>query len=99
MISLSEPHMHTSGVSMKAVDAKAGHADNEYRTSSQHSLGPTDTDELLALSRRVQRLTRIPITHTEQIQVLRYHPWQHYTSHHNLYNYHYQKSNPSHLYS
>ena len=85
MISLSEPHMHTSGVSMKAVDAKAGHADNEYRTSSQHSLGPTDTDDLLALSRRVQRLTRIPITHTEQIQVLRYHPWQHYTSHHDFF--------------
>ena len=60
---------------MKAVDAKAGHADNEYRTSSPASLGPTDTDELLARCRARAAVTRIPITHTEQIQVLRYHPW------------------------
>ena len=77
IIGLSAGHMFTSGVSMKDEDAKAGHRADEYRTSSQYSLRPTQTDTLLALSRRVQRLTRLPVTHVEQVQVLRYLQGQH----------------------
>ena len=54
---------------MKADDARSGHTADEFRTSSQYSLRPSQTDELLHLSRRVQLLTRIPVMNTEQIQV------------------------------
>lgn len=77
IVGLSAGHMFTSGVSMKDEDARAGHRADEYRTSSQHSLRPSQTDTLLALSRRVQLLTRLPATHVEQIQVLRYLEGQH----------------------
>jgi prolyl 4-hydroxylase len=85
IIGLSESHMHKSGVSMKEDDAKAGRRSDEYRTSTQYSLMPSQTDTLLALSRRVQRLTRLPIEHTEQLQVLRYLPSQHYAAHHDFF--------------
>ena len=91
----------------KEADAKAGHRADEYRTSTQNSLSPSQvhayahahvhahalayrthldavlapppsqTDALVGLSRRVQLLTRLPISHVEQIQVLRYQPSQH----------------------
>jgi hypothetical protein len=77
--------MYTSGVSMKADDAKAGHTADEFRTSTQHSLGPSTTDELVALSRRVQLLTRLPVANVEQIQVLRYLETQHYSAHHDFF--------------
>ena len=59
---------------MKADDARAGHTADEYRTSTQYSLSPTQSDLLVGLSRRVQMLTRLPVTHVEQIQVLRCKP-------------------------
>ena len=85
IIKLSRSHMFTSGVAMKAEDAKAGHRADEYRTSTQYSLSPSQTDELVALSRRVQLLTRLPIAHVEQIQVLRYLTNQHYAAHHDFF--------------
>ena len=42
----------------------------DYRTSSQWSY-PLWAPDILALDRRVQQLTRIPMTHAEQIQVNR----------------------------
>ena len=56
-----------------------------YRTSSQYSLSPSQTDPLVALSRRVQLLTRLPIENVEQIQVLRYFESQHYSAHHDFF--------------
>lgn len=38
ILSLSLGHMHSSGVSMKEEDAKAGHTADEYRTSTQYSM-------------------------------------------------------------
>ena len=70
---------------MNDHDAKDGRHADEFRTSSQYSLSPSQTDTLLALSRRVQRLTRLPVTHVEQIQVLRYLEGQHYSSHHDFF--------------
>ena len=62
-------HMHKSGVSLKAADA--GKKSEDYRTSSQWSF-PLWDEQILALDRRVQQITRIPMTHAEQIQVPRY---------------------------
>jgi prolyl 4-hydroxylase len=85
IVQSAEGHMFTSGVAMKDADAAEGHKADEFRTSSQYSLSPGSTDELLALTRRVQSLTRVPATHTEQIQVLRYQPTQHYSAHHDFF--------------
>ena len=85
IIGLSEHHMGKSLVSMKEDDKAAGHKDDEFRTSTQHTLQPFQTNELLALSRRVQLLTRLPIEQVEQIQVLRYLPGQHYYAHHDFF--------------
>ena len=79
IISRADGHMFKSGVSLKAADA--GKSSSDYRTSSQWSF-PLWDRQILALDRRVQQLTRIPMTHAEQIQVLRYQPWEHYTAHH-----------------
>jgi hypothetical protein len=38
------------------------------------------------LDARVQALTRIPITHAEFIQVLRYNKLEHYSAHHDYFN-------------
>lgn len=85
IVQSAEGHMFTSGVAMKDADAAEGHKADEFRTSSQYSLSPGSTEELLALTRRVQSLTRVPATHTEQIQVLRYQPTQHYSAHHDFF--------------
>lgn len=82
IISRADGHMFKSGVSLKAADQ--GKASSDYRTSSQWSF-PLWDDEIRALDRRVQQLTRIPMTHAEQIQVLRYQPWEHYTAHHDFF--------------
>ena len=78
----ADGHMHKSGVSLKAADA--GRKSEDYRTSSQWSF-PLWDEQILALDRRVQQITRIPMTHAEQIQVLRYMPWEHYTAHHDFF--------------
>ena len=59
---------HQSGVKLKAADA--GKASSDYRTSSQWSF-PLWEEAILPLDQRVQQLTRIPLTHAEQIQVRR----------------------------
>ena len=74
--------MFKSGVSLKAADA--GKSSSDYRTSSQWSYPMWDKG-ILPLDRRVQQLTRIPMTHAEQIQVLRYNPHEHYTAHHDFF--------------
>lgn len=71
IIKRAAPHMEKSGVALK--DADKGKAAKEFRTSSQYFL-PTTRDPLLEkVDRRVSWLTRIPISHAEYIQVLKYH--------------------------
>lgn len=78
----ADGHMFKSGVKLKAADA--GKQASDYRTSSQWSF-PLWEDAILPLDQRVQQLTRIPLTHAEQIQVLRYLPGEHYTAHHDFF--------------
>lgn len=82
IISRAQGHMFKSQVRLKTADA--GHAAAEYRTSSQWSF-PLWDDSVMPLDRRVQLLTRVPLTHAEQIQVLRYEEWEHYTAHHDFF--------------
>ena len=61
------------------------HACRSRELTSQHSLQPSTSDVTLGITRRVEALTRIPAEHTEQIQVLRYLPNQHYAAHHDFF--------------
>ena len=64
------PHVSNSGVSVK--DADKGKAVETWRTSSTHFLSSDGFPPLSKVEARVQRLTRINISHAEDTQVLRY---------------------------
>ena len=83
IVERAKPHMAKSGVALKDVDR--GKAAKEFRTSSQYFL-PTTRDALLErVDKRVMELTRIPISHAEYIQVLRYNHLEHYSAHHDFF--------------
>ena len=84
IVSRAEPHMAKSGVALK--DADVGKAAKEFRTSSQYFLPTVDDPILERVDRRVQYLTRLPISHAEYIQVLRYAHLEHYSAHHDFFN-------------
>uniref|UniRef100_A0A7S0J860 Fe2OG dioxygenase domain-containing protein n=1 Tax=Calcidiscus leptoporus TaxID=127549 RepID=A0A7S0J860_9EUKA len=75
--------MAKSGVQLK--DHDKGKAAKEFRTSSQYFLPTTDDALLEAIDARVMRLTRVPISHAEFIQVLRYNHMEHYSAHHDFF--------------
>lgn len=97
IITRARPHIKKSGVALK--DADKGKAAKEFRTSSQYFL-PTDGDSKLEeVDRRVMELTRVPISHAEYIQVLRYEHMQHYSAHHDFFDPKAYRSNPEMLQS
>lgn len=78
IIERAAPHLVKSGVALK--DHDIGKQAKEFRTSSQYFL-PTDGDASLEdIDARVQALLRVPITHAEYIQVLRYNHLEHYSA-------------------
>jgi prolyl 4-hydroxylase len=66
----SAPHMAQSGVSL--MDKDKGKAATEWRTSSTYFLPSYGDKTLQSIDRRVADLTRQPVTHQEDVQVLRY---------------------------
>lgn len=77
IIDRASPHLKKSGVALKDVDR--GKAAKEFRTSSQYFLRTDDGDKVLHdIDARAQWVTRIPLTHAEYIQVLRYERMEHY---------------------
>mmetsp|Transcript_19071 Transcript_19071/g.39724 ORF Transcript_19071/g.39724 Transcript_19071/m.39724 type:complete len:401 (+) Transcript_19071:201-1403(+) len=80
---LSEPHMKNSGVSL--MDKDKGKAATQWRTSSTYFLGTKSHEMLRKVDERVSTLTNIPLSHSEQIQVLRYGPTQKYDGHHDYF--------------
>jgi len=83
IIARAKPHMAKSGVALK--DADKGKAAKEFRTSSQYFLPTTRDPKLEVIDRRVMFLTRIPISHAEYIQVLKYNQFEHYSAHHDFF--------------
>ena len=83
IIARAKPHMAKSGVALK--DADKGKAAKEFRTSSQFFLPTVDDPILERVDARVQSLTRLPISHAEYIQVLRYQHMEHYSAHHDFF--------------
>lgn len=93
IIARASRHMAKSGVQLKDVDK--GKAAKEFRTSSQYFLPTRDDSRLEAIDARVMKLTRIPISHAEEIQVLRYNHMEHYSAHHDFFDPAAYKSDPA----
>ena len=67
------------------MDGDEGKADTTWRTSTTHFLTRGQTDLAKQIERRIFDATRVPITHGEGTQVLRYEKWQHYFTHHDYF--------------
>mmetsp|Transcript_37086 Transcript_37086/g.37763 ORF Transcript_37086/g.37763 Transcript_37086/m.37763 type:complete len:571 (+) Transcript_37086:102-1814(+) len=84
IIKTSTPHMAQSEVSF--MDKDKGKADTEFRTSTTYFM-PSKNDKFLPnIDKRVANLTKVPITHQEFVQVLRYEVGQNYGQHTDFWN-------------
>jgi len=77
------PSMQYSGVSLK--DADKGKAASNWRTSQSTFLAAHDDDILKEIEHRTASLTRIPRSHQEYVQVLRYGTTEKYDAHHDYF--------------
>ena len=83
IVGLAKPHMGASVVSH--MDGDEGKADTTWRTSTTHFLSRGQTELAKQIERRIFDITRVPITHGEGTQVLRYEKYQHYFTHHDYF--------------
>jgi len=80
----AEPRIRYSQVSL--MDKDKGKQASEWRTSQSTFLNSAHDDILTEIDNRVSSLTRIPKTHGEYVQVLRYGPGEKYDAHHDYFN-------------
>lgn len=80
----ADPHMKPSPVSL--MDHDKGKPDTNWRTSTTYFMPSTNDPMLEGIDKRVQEFTRIPRSHQEQVQVLKYDKGQRYTAHHDFFN-------------
>lgn len=83
IIDLAKPHMGASIVNR--MDGDEGKSAATWRTSTTHFLSRGETPLTKQIERRIFDATRIPITHGEGTQVLRYEKTQHYYTHHDFF--------------
>ncbi len=83
IIDLAKPHMGASIVNR--MDGDEGKSDTTWRTSTTHFLSRGQTDLAKRIERRIFDATRVPISHGEGTQVLRYERSQHYYTHHDFF--------------
>lgn len=79
----AEPSLAQSGVAL--MDKDKGKAATDWRTSSTYFMATRRYPELKPIDRRVSGLTRLPIDHQEDVQVLRYEETQRYDTHHDYF--------------
>ena len=70
IIELAKPHMGASVVNR--MDGDEGKSDTTWRTSTTHFLSRGQTDFAKRIEQRIFDVTRVPISHGEGTQVLRY---------------------------
>ena len=91
LIEKSRTHIKSSVV--KNMDKDIGKADTLWRTSKTYFMPKGSTETLKTLERRVRDITRIPLSHGESAQILRYTKTGHYYTHHDYFDpANYQKS-------
>ncbi|CAJ1393572.1 unnamed protein product [Effrenium voratum] len=80
IIDMAESNMSESPV----VQMEKHYRDNDtkdFRTSTQARLPSSDSSLLQELDKRISNLTRVDVTHNEEVQVLRYRLGEFYASH------------------
>lgn len=88
----SEPHMESSGVSL--MDKDKGKAATEWRTSSTYFLLSRKNRWINPIDDRVSKFSRVPLSHQEDVQVLRYGKTQKYDAHHDFFDKQYYQGSP-----
>eukprot|EP00053_Salpingoeca_punica_P021384 m.212952 g.212952 ORF g.212952 m.212952 type:complete len:591 (-) comp22145_c0_seq1:194-1966(-) len=83
IIDRARPHLGTAQLAYK--DADKGKATEEFRKSNYYFMSSEKDVVLQNIEHRVQMLTRLPISHAEQPQVLRYDPTGFYSAHHDYF--------------
>ncbi|KAH7485468.1 hypothetical protein PRIC1_004772 [Phytophthora ramorum] len=79
ILQLSMPHLAPSGVTLQD-----GHEDRpatDWRTSTTYWLDSSSHPVVQDIDKRTADLVKVPISHQESVQVLRYEPTQHYDQH------------------
>jgi len=77
------PHMKSSGVSL--MDKDKGKEATNWRTSKTYFMASKGHSVLQAIDDRVAHLTRVPKSHQELVQVLRYGEHEKYDAHHDYF--------------
>lgn len=77
------PRVAQSGVSL--MDKDVGKAATEWRTSSTYFMASKGHAPLAAIDARVAELTKVPTSHQELVQVLRYREGEKYDAHHDYF--------------
>eukprot|EP00545_Synedropsis_sp_CCMP1620_P005314 CAMPEP_0119006658 /NCGR_PEP_ID=MMETSP1176-20130426/2442_1 /TAXON_ID=265551 /ORGANISM="Synedropsis recta cf, Strain CCMP1620" /LENGTH=445 /DNA_ID=CAMNT_0006958609 /DNA_START=73 /DNA_END=1407 /DNA_ORIENTATION=- len=88
----ANPQMKYSGVSL--MDKDKGRPASDFRTSQSTFLGPTYKG-LAGVDQRTASLVRIPITHQEHVQVLRYGYTEKYNAHMDYFDPAHYKNDPN----
>ncbi|KDO20966.1 hypothetical protein SPRG_14059 [Saprolegnia parasitica CBS 223.65] len=79
ILDLSKEHLAPSGVTLQ--DGDAGKPATEWRTSTTYFLPSHRHALVMGIDQRVQDLVKVPISHQEDVQVLRYEESQKYDHH------------------
>jgi prolyl 4-hydroxylase len=79
IMELSLPHLAPSGVTL--LDGHENRPATDWRTSTTYFLDSSAHPILTGIDRRVADLTKVPVSHQEAVQVLRYEATQKYDHH------------------
>lgn len=79
----SESHVRQSGVSL--MDKDRGRASTDWRTSATYFMPSKPHPPLQTIDKRVASLSRVPVSHQELVQVLRYAHGEKYDAHHDYF--------------
>ncbi|KAF4032317.1 2OG-Fe(II) oxygenase superfamily [Phytophthora infestans] len=79
ILELSMPHLAPSGVTLQ--DGHENRPATDWRTSTTYWLDSSSHPVVQTIDKRTADLVKVPISHQESVQVLRYEPTQHYDQH------------------
>uniref|UniRef100_M4BLF7 Fe2OG dioxygenase domain-containing protein n=1 Tax=Hyaloperonospora arabidopsidis (strain Emoy2) TaxID=559515 RepID=M4BLF7_HYAAE len=79
ILELSMPHLAPSGVALE--DGNENKPATTWRTSTTYWLDSSAHSVVQGIDKRTADLVKVPVSHQESVQVLRYEPTQHYDQH------------------
>mmetsp|Transcript_56288 Transcript_56288/g.163227 ORF Transcript_56288/g.163227 Transcript_56288/m.163227 type:complete len:506 (+) Transcript_56288:103-1620(+) len=79
IVKLGKGRMVSSPVSL--MDKDKGKEAKEFRTSTQARIARAESPMLRVIDDRISALTKIPVPHNEEVQILRYEKTQYYSGH------------------